>query len=190
MKKLISLISTEGKTVEQIKKEALDAYQKYQQKTKEGIKNLSKNDFVETIFNLIRSSKRGMPAHFTSNGERTQSFCIDFDGIDVKDEYQMASVAYIEVSDYVKTEDNLTKEQYMTVVRCGEDIMISSYISQKLGRTDLIDTIVNKIIKEISQSWPVELKVSEVYKLQSVKKWFKHCQEYGIETAKKSLISK
>ena len=54
---------------------------------------MQQNDFVQKVLDIISSSDRKMPAHFTSNGNRTQSFCIDFD-ISETDEYEMASEAW------------------------------------------------------------------------------------------------
>ena len=159
MKRLISLISTEGKNAEQISKEVV----------------------VGTIINLVWNSKRTMPAHFTSNGIRTQSFCVDFDDIDEKDEYQMASVAYYEVGNYVKPEDNLTKEQYMAFIKCGEDVMISVYIAKKLNQTENIKDIAVSLIEMNKKSWPEKLDISKVFDKKSVKEWFGYCEKYGRE---------
>lgn len=157
MKRLISLISTEGKKTEQISKEIA----------------------VSAIVNLVWNSKRTMPAHFTSNGKRTQSFCVDFDDIDEKDEYQMASVAYYEVGNYVKSKDNLTKEQFIAVIKCGEDVMISAYIAKKLNSIENIKDIAVGLIEMNKKSWPKKLDIPKVFDKKSVKEWFDYCEKYG-----------
>jgi len=149
-------------------------------KTKIDFEILSATDFVKAVVNLVWSADRAMPAHFTSNGKRTQSFCIDFDDIDSKDEYQMASVAYNEIGDFIKPEDNLTQEQHVAVLRCGEDIMISSYIAQKLNRPETIKDIVIGITEMSTTSWPENFEVSTAFGIKDVKKWFKYCMEYGV----------
>ena len=90
------------------------------------------NDFVQKILDIINSSDRKMPAHFTSNGSITQSFCVDFD-ISEADEYAMASEAWYNATDPV-------------AVMTGEDIMLAAYISTSLSGEIYIPQVYQIII--------------------------------------------
>jgi hypothetical protein len=148
-------------------------------KTAKDFEKLPKTDFKVAIGNLVWSANRTMPAYFTSSGEKSKSFCVDFDDIDTKDEYQMASIAYVEVNHYIKPKDNLTTEQLLSVIKCGEDVMISSYIVQKLDKPEIIKNIVAELTEMNKTSWPENFEVTKIFNNKSVKKWFNYCQEYG-----------
>ncbi len=95
---------------------------------------LHKSEDVATkVLYIINKSDRKMPAHFTSNGEKTQSFCVDFD-INETDEYEMASEAWASLS---KRSD----------IKTGEDIMLASYIATKLNGEDCIPQLYDNIIE-------------------------------------------
>jgi hypothetical protein len=156
-------------------------------KSTKDFENLSKTNFIEAVINLVWSAKRSMPAHFTTNGKRTQSFCVNFDGIDTKDEYQMASVAFYEMGDYIQPKHKLTQEQIASILRCSEDLMITSYIVHKLNKMEYINDVVAGLIQINQKSWPESFEVSKTFEKSFVKKWFKYCEKYGIEITNKSL---
>lgn len=114
------------------------------------------NDIVQTVLDIINSSKRKMPAHFTSNGNRTQSFCLDFD-ISETDEYAMASESWYQAKD-------------PSIVKTGEDIMLAAFIAAKLDGEQHIPQLQKKIIENEPQK-TVDLKKYIEY--------FQHCAEYG-----------
>jgi len=145
--------------------------------------------FITAIVALVWNAKREMPAHFTSNGNRTQSFCVDFYDIDPEDEYQMASASWYWVSQYMGPVNTITEEQLITIIRCGEDLMIASYITEKLKRSVLIDAISKELIEESSKAWPKELSIPEVFASKSAKKWFSYCEEYGAQVAQGKRIT-
>src|SRR3989344_9100478 len=90
------------------------------------------NDFLQKVLAIINSSDRKMPAHFTSNGSRTQSFCVDFD-ISEADEYAMASEAWYSATD-------------LSIVMIGEDIMLGAYIATLLEEEKYIPQICQMIV--------------------------------------------
>lgn len=145
--------------------------------------NMSDSDLIPAIVNLVWESTRKMPAHFTSTEERTQSFCVNFEDIDPKDEYQMASVSYIEVGEYIKPEDNITPKQYMAIVRCGEDIMIGSYITERLKKSNNLDEIVSELTQLNRDRWSEELDIPKVFATQSAIGWFNYCKMYGVRVS-------
>ncbi|OGH11804.1 MAG: hypothetical protein A2857_04925 [Candidatus Levybacteria bacterium RIFCSPHIGHO2_01_FULL_36_15] len=111
-------------------------------------------DIIQTVLDIINSSKRKMPAHFTSNGNRTQSFCVDFD-ISETDEYTMASESWYQGKD-------------PSIIKTGEDIMLAAYIAVKLGGEKLIPQLYQSIIETCSE---------ELFKKH--KDYFEHCADFG-----------
>lgn len=152
-------------------------------KTASDLTSLSDDEFTRTVLSLVWNVERAMPAVFTSNDDRKQSFCVDFDGIDEKDEYQMASASWHWVSQYIDAGDTFTHSQLMTTVRCGEDLMIASYIVQKLGRPKLINEVCTVLIGDNKESWPKEYDTPTLFATKSAKQWFAYCQEYGAQVA-------
>src|SRR5689334_19831888 len=121
--------------------------------------NNSKNVLNE-VLDIINSSTRQFPAHFTSNSDRPQTFCLSTD-IDPNDEYEMASEAFR------KATDPLT-------IKTGEDIMLAAYFAVKLGgeahTSELQDIIFDHQSKHNS-------------KLRYFKDYFTHCREFGQQLA-------
>jgi len=146
-------------------------------------KSMSNSDLIPALVNLVWESTRNMPAHFTSTEERTQSFCVNFEDIDPKDEYQMASESYIGVGECIRPEDNITPKQYMAIVRCGEDIMIGSYITEKLKKGEYLEEIVSGLTQMNRDRWSEELAIPKVFKTQQAKNWFNFCKTYGVQVA-------
>lgn len=120
------------------------------------MRKLSTFDFIEKVLNIVYSSQRKMPAHFTSSGGRSQSFCVDFD-ISETDEYEMASQAW-------------SKTPSPDATKTGEDIMIAAFIATKLGGQEYIPQIQNQIIINATKDLPELAKYSY---------YFKKCGQFG-----------
>ncbi len=125
---------------------------------------MQQNDFVQKVLDIISSSDRKMPAHFTSNGNRTQSFCIDFD-ISETDEYEMASEAWSRCPD-------------KSIIKIGEDIMLAAFIATSLGGEKYIPQIFSSIIGANN---------SDI--TSSHQSYFQYCAEFGNHRAKTSKDS-
>lgn len=151
-------------------------------------KNMPSEELANTVTNLVWKCARQMPAHFCSNGDRLQSFCVDFDDIDAGDEYQMASASYVWVGEHIKPEDNLTESQYLTIVRCGEDLMISSYIIKKLGRIEILEKVVTELTDKNKGCWPDDFEIPRIFETESAKSWFDFCKSYGVQVAQGKYI--
>lgn len=111
-------------------------------------------DIVQTVLDIINSSKRKMPAHFCSNGSRTQSFCVDFD-ISEADEYEMASSAW-------------NNAPNSSVIKIGEDIMLAVFIAVKLGGEKYVQQLYEIIVEKGSEG------LSNKHK-----DYFEHCADFG-----------
>ena len=119
--------------------------------------NLKKTDITQQILNTLNSSKRQMPAHFTSNGTRSQSFCIDFD-ISAEDEQSMASQAWGTAPD-------------PSAIRTGEDLMLAAYVAVKLNGEEHLQEL-QKIIESNDKN-----------STSKYKEYFQSCLEYGSSIA-------
>ena len=128
-------------------------------KMKSNTTSLSPNDLLQEVLNIVNSSTRKIPAHFTSNGNRTQSFCVDFD-ISETDEYAMASEAWSTTPD-------------PSIIKIGEDIMLAAFIAIKLGGQqdipELYEIIIGKSSEELSDNH---------------KQYLDHCLDFGKLRAK------
>lgn len=151
---------------------------------------LSPEEFVDEIVWIVCTAERAMPAYFTSNGDRKQSFCVDYDDIEEKDEYRMAAQAYNGIFNHIKPEDNITYDQTIMIMICGEDLMIASYIVEKRGRSYLMAEIGKEIITRDIRSWPKEFNASEIFKSKPALKWFEYCMDYGTQVAQDNSAPK
>lgn len=144
-----------------------------------GSKLDDQGDTLEQVIKLVLSSKRKMPAHFTSNGERAQSFCVDFDQLTEDDEYEMASQAWGNLPNIPP------KYKHVELISClkiGEDIMIASYIASKLHHKKLVDSMKRQLIEK-----NIELFSSDSAKELALSKemsgYFNFCSQFGLQRA-------
>jgi hypothetical protein len=124
------------------------------------------------------SGNRSMPAHFTSYKDRRQSFCIDNDLIDADDEYSMASESYYKFYDFLKDE---ASGNGLIILKIGEDIMIGSYIINKLGHLELANELKQSLIKENIDLLDQDDSdfVNDLLKLSETQLYLEHCVTYG-----------
>lgn len=132
------------------------------------------DDILEKTVELVFSSKRAMPAHFSSNGSRTQSFCIDFEPLTESDDYEMASEAW----NSPRTK-NVPEPQFMPMVMCGENIMVGAFIITKFNRKDLIEEMKKIIIADTIESFRPQIELQDIVLLKEVIAYFDHCANYG-----------
>jgi len=102
------------------------------------ISNEPRQVFIKKVLEILDKTERTLPAHFTDNNDRTQSFCIDYP-IPEKDEYEMASMAWSMCPS--------PKE----IIRTGEDLMLASYITTKEKRPELLEKITQIINGDIAE---------------------------------------
>ncbi len=142
------------------------------------------NDVLNKAISLVFSSERRMPAHFTTSGERTQSFCIDFEPLRKEDDYEMASESW-----YTLPNDaELTKAQHYLLLRCGEDIMVGAFILEKFGGKEHVKEMADTILRENIELY--KDKVGNLDKALSSAKWadwLAHCAEFGISRADRTF---
>jgi hypothetical protein len=142
------------------------------------------NDLIEQTLELTFSSKRGMPAHYSSNNDRTQSFCIDFEPLTKEHDYKMAANSWYALEEFLNAdqckEKELTTSQISAITRCGEDIMISSFILTKLGGYSLLSELKEIVTKEVMDLFKEKIDSLEtVLKDPQANKYFDHCSRYG-----------
>ena len=98
------------------------------------------NPIVEQALQIVFSSTRPMPAYFTSNGERKQSFCVEFDQLTEADERAMASEAW-GAPNSAFPNSSIPREIFYDIIRIGEDVMLGSFIVTKLKDKSLAPEI-------------------------------------------------
>ena len=132
------------------------------------------------VLKAVFSSERAMPAHFTSNGDRTQSFCIDYE-IDADDEYELASQAYAVLWEYLGKipEDQISKADAGCVLKIGEDIALGTFILQKEDEYASFSDLKQELIEENVRLWDSMPKLEEIVDIPLVKNYFDFCEWFG-----------
>ncbi len=141
------------------------------------------HEIIGRVWDIVYSSGRKMPAHFTSNGDRYMSFCIDFEPLTKKDDENMAGEAWGSIDQYLANKPEIPKPQFMAIVVCGEDVMIGAYIITKLGSMNLIESLKEALVANTIKSFPTLNDLNDVFVLPYVKDYFDHCMKYGERTA-------
>lgn len=142
---------------------------------------LTKNDheIIGRVWDIVYSSGRKMPAHYTSNGDRTQSFCIDFESLTRDDDTDMAGEAWYSIDQYLSNQPEIPKHQSMAVIICGENVMVGAYIITKLGSKRLAESLTDALVANTIKSFPTLKNLDIVFALPYVKDYFTHCIKYG-----------
>lgn len=137
---------------------------------------------VDLVIDIIASSQRAMPAHFSSLNGKTKSFALTGYEIPQEHEYELATYAYSETPN--SNEDKLTREQTFTTIKLGEDTVLAGYISKRLNdgrnKSDLIKSVItyNENLMEEHGS-----DITNLCEYGSVKKYLAECFDFGLQTA-------
>lgn len=147
------------------------------------------NDILNETLHLVFSSTRPMPAHFTSNGNRKQSFCIDFKLLSEEIDYEMASESWYSIDSFLGIANRgvevLSKSQLNAVIKCGEDLMVGAFIITKLDGVLFINEMKQQIINNALENFGETIEdISKVLSGKQVNKYFDHCIEFGKKQAK------
>lgn len=127
------------------------------------------------VARIVFNSDRAMPAKFTSNGDRTQSFCIDYDGLTAEDEYQLASEVYTTLWEFVGKipKDKITESEALCMLKIGEDITVGAFILQRTDEYASFADLRQEIIEENLNLWDQPL--NQVVKLPLIQNFFDYC---------------
>lgn len=138
---------------------------------------------LDTLYNC----QRAMPAHFTSNGDRTQSFCIDFEGLTADDDYQLASEVYNSAYEFASKipEDQITKSEIICMLRIGEDLCVGSFILQRTNRYESFSEFRNAIIADNLEFFEDDM--SHVSEIPMIQNYFDYCVSIGRARADKLI---
>ena len=143
------------------------------------------NEVVRKTLRLVFSSNRAMPAHFTSNGERTQSFCIDFKPLTTEDDLAMASQSWGSAGEFLQKD--ISKEDFDMAVRCGEDVMLGAFIITKLGHSEMVDDVKKSVLEDAIDTFETDIPyIRKLLTDDFVVKYLNHCSSYGKERAESS----
>lgn len=145
----------------------------------------NKND-IERTLELVFSSTRRMPAHFTSEGERSQTFAVDFEPLTADDDCNMASTSYNAVENFAKGLKSTLERSI--VVKFGEDLMLGGYVYTKLGgameqEVELFKHIAGED-KRMFENGSSDIDFDEILESKGVGDYLKYCFEFGVELAK------
>jgi len=144
---------------------------------------MENNDTVDKVVNIVLSSTRAMPAIYTSNGNKNQSFCVDFE-IDNKEECILASFVWEYGGEaYMNSRNELWAAglELRSIMKVGEDILIGAYILEKLGDSVNIEELVKKLIKSnITSGIFSETALAS----QTIQNFFQICRDFGLNKAR------
>ena len=147
----------------------------------------NEENIIQKVINTVLNSKRPMPAQFTSNGNRMESFCVDFPSLTADDESNMAGQAYHAIDSFNYECKSGTERSLL--VKIGEDIMIGSYIINKLGNTKLSYTLCNELVEENKKIFKntQEMNIDVGFMIdESIKRYFEYCLLFGQSVALES----
>jgi hypothetical protein len=139
-------------------------------------------DTVARVLDIVLSSTRTMPAHYSSNGDRTQSFCVDFD-IERDDEYNMASFAFYKGSESIgkcQVDAKPTDLETGAIIKLGEDITVGSYILKKLGDISHISALIEALTKANAELATIS---QAIHNDKEIQDYFVACRSYGLSKA-------
>lgn len=77
----------------------------------------------------------------------------------------------------------LAHKELLTIVECGEKIILGSFIATKLNDSDNSDEIKNALIKITKDNNP-QLKILHDSGFYHLERYFDHCAEFGQKNAK------
>jgi len=127
------------------------------------------------VLKIVFNSDRFMPAKFTSNGDRAQSFCVEYDGLTAEDEYQLASEIYATLWEFVEKipKDQITEVEATCMLKIGEDIAIGSFILQRMDEYASFTDLRQEIVEENLNRWDKPL--DHVAKIPLIQNFFDYC---------------
>jgi hypothetical protein len=140
------------------------------------------DDVARRVADIVLTANRSMPAHYTSNGDRAKSFCVDFD-IESDDEYNMASFAFYKGSEAIsmnKVDAKPTDLEASAIIKLGEDITVGSYILKKLGDTSHLPELIEELTKE---NVGIEKVSQMILDDKVIQDYFAACRSYGLSKA-------
>jgi hypothetical protein len=138
-----------------------------------------KSNDISKIVQLVFSSERQMPAHFTSGNEKSQTFLVKYDGLPADAEYEMASQAWH------NQPERVPESHKWNCIKIGEDITLGSYLFMRMGCDGKRDLLIRELIDFNTHKAPKKIKGSLVEILQSdkVQSFFNFCENFGYELA-------
>jgi len=147
-------------------------------------------DSIKKILDILRTSNRAMPAHFSSFNDRNQSFCIDFAGLTADDDYQLASEVYHSVFEFASKipKNQITKKEIHCMLKIGEDLTIGAYMLQRTDRFASFSEFGQRAIEDNLNMFGA-LILDHIVELPMIQNYFDYCISIGRARADK-LISK
>lgn len=141
---------------------------------------------MKKILNTLYNCERAMPAHYTSHGDRTQSFCIDFDGLTADDDYQLASEVYHSVFEFASKipEDQINRNEIISMLRIGEDLCIGAFMLQRTDRFASFSEFREAVIND-NLGFFEEGNFDHIVKLPMIQNYFDYCVSIGRARADK-----
>lgn len=149
------------------------------------------NQDLITIIDLVFSSERAMPARYTSNGDRTMSFCVEIDELTKDDESAMASFPWSAINEYYP---KLSQEQqdlvgFHIILKQSEDVMIGAFANHvrfdsEIDAEELIAAIIEENLDILEEN---EVEVSKDFRAviysEPIQAFYRECYDYAKQRA-------
>lgn len=151
----------------------------------------NENENLATIVDFVFSSERALPARFTSNGDRTMSFCVDIDDLTEDDESAMASFAWSASGEYYSklSQDDQDLVNFYIILKEGEDVMIGAFANQimfgsEVDSSDLIKSILEENLDILVEN---EVEISDAFRAviysEQIQAFYRECYDYAKQRA-------
>ena len=146
---------------------------------------------LTTIIDLVFSSERAMPARYTSNGDRTMSFCVEIEELTADDESALASFPWSAINGYYT---KLSQEQqdlvsFHVVLKQSEDIMIAAFANQvrfdsEVDAEELTAAIIEENLDILEEN---EVEVTDAFRAaiysEPIQAFYQECYDYAKQRA-------
>ncbi|REJ81717.1 MAG: hypothetical protein DWQ44_11365 [Bacteroidetes bacterium] len=143
-------------------------------------------DELKETLTLLRGAGRNLPAHYTKSGNRSATFCIEFEPLKEDLDTEMAHESYYSLTRFVPVTNAPTDLHWRVLLKLGEDCMAGSFILTTLGKPSDTFTLVRELRKDIT-SLVNELAEEEIsdewYTQKSSQDYLHYCMEYGTKRA-------
>jgi|GEM_PF-1329254 hypothetical protein len=151
----------------------------------------SLDPIIVKALDLVYSSTRSMPAHFTSNDDRKQTFLVEFDPLTVDADHELASEAWYGTDKFFTIETGLSRSETNLAVICGEDVILGSFIVTKLGKSELTKDVKEVIIKSaIDKLHTQSSDINVFFNKLEVISYLDYCEKRGREIAETISITR
>lgn len=137
---------------------------------------------INRTLELVRSSKREMPAYYKGINNRRSGFCINFPQMKEEDEQIMAQEAYDYLENSCPFHTAPSELHWHALLKLGEDCIAGAFILTQLGKPSNMPELLPELIKDVFDRLGEHEDVqSRWFITDECMKYIHHCIEFGMK---------